>query len=430
MEKRLRIAAFACLFLAPLSLLPEEKETAASLAGEAIKAYKGKDFPRFLALERRVLALEPENPRAIYNVACGEALLGHAPAAVALLEGLLERKLDLGAQGDDDFSSIRKSPEWARFESKLKEIRTPLVRSKVAFTLPDPALLSTGIAVDSKTGDTFVASVRERKIVRRTKDGVVSDFITKAQDGFLAGASLEIDEGRGLLVASTSAVPFMEGYSPGLKGQSGVFVFDVHSGKLVRKGMLRAAGDRHFLNALALARDGSIFVADSGSSGVYRLPPKEGELEAVVPADALRAAQGLALTEDEKTLFVADFADGLFAVDLASGKHWPIEAPKGTWLGGLDGLSWEKGELISVQIGVRPERVLRLRMDREGRRVDAVETLEMSHPDYEGPIQGTVSGGAFLYVANSQLALGNADTGAFAAARARPTVVLRLPLGP
>jgi hypothetical protein len=52
----------------------------------------------------------------------------------------------------------------------------------------------------------------------------------------------------------------------------------------------------------------------------------------------------------------------------------------------------------------------------------------MNHPGYSGPIQGAVSGASFLYVANSQLDLGNGETGEFAAERARPTVVLRLPL--
>lgn len=52
----------------------------------------------------------------------------------------------------------------------------------------------------------------------------------------------------------------------------------------------------------------------------------------------------------------------------------------------------------------------------------------MNHPDYDSPIQGAVAAGAFVYVANSQLSFGNAETGEFAAARARPTVVLRLPL--
>ncbi len=83
---------------------------------------------------------------------------------------------------------------------------------------------------------------------------------------------------------------------------------------------------------------------------------------------------------------------------------------------------------ISVQIGVKPERVVRLRLDPQGQRIAAVEVLESNHPDYAGPIQGVVAGNTFLYVANSQLGLANGETGTFAADKAKPTVVLRLPL--
>jgi hypothetical protein len=105
-----------------------------------------------------------------------------------------------------------------------------------------------------------------------------------------------------------------------------------------------------------------------------------------------------------------------------------VDGPADAWLAGLDGLSRVGNDLIAVQIGVRPERVLRLRLGANGERVTAVEVLEMNHPYYAGPIQGEVDGNAFVYVANSQLALGNGETGAFATERARPTVVLRLPL--
>ncbi len=103
------------------------------------------------------------------------------------------------------------------------------------------------------------------------------------------------------------------------------------------------------------------------------------------------------------------------------------EAPADTWLGGLDGLSRVADGFIAVQIGVKPERVVRLRRDPQGQRIAAVEVLESNHPDYNGPIQGAVEGNTFLYVANSQITLANAETGAFAADRARQTVVLSLP---
>ena len=172
---------------------------AASLNAEAIKAYQAKDYGSFLSYEKRALELEPDNPRVIYNVACGEALQGNAKDAVHLLNRLLLEKLDLGADTDGDFAQIRKTPEWAEFESRLADLRKPLSPSKVAFTISDPEIVATGVVVDAKTGDTFVGSVRERKILRRTKRGFISDFIQQGQDGFMSADSLAVERPRGLL---------------------------------------------------------------------------------------------------------------------------------------------------------------------------------------------------------------------------------------
>ena len=364
----------------------------------------------------------------MYNVACGESLQGNAREAVRLLDKLLELKVDLGAETDGDFVGIRQTPEWAGFESRLKELRRPLVHSQIAFTLPDPTTVATGIAIDPKTGDTYIASVRQRKILRRTKRGAISDFIGQAQDGFLAGDSLAVDTKRRLLLATTASVPYMLGYQKDDFGRSGVFAFDLKSGKLARKAMLVPDGKRHLLNALTVDRDGNVYVSDTGASGIYLLRRGAEGLEPFLPANAFRATQGLALSKDEKTLYVADYLDGLWAVDLASKTVHQLPAPAGAWLFGLDGLSRAGDSLIALQIGAKPERVLRLWLDTKGTSITKVEILEMNHPDYEGPIQGVVAGNAFLYVANSQLDLGDGRTGGFAADRARPTIVLRLPL--
>jgi sugar lactone lactonase YvrE len=297
-----------------------------------------------------------------------------------------------------------------------------VVRSEVAFRLEDPGLMSTGIAVDPETGDTYIASVRERKIVRRTKEGVTSDWIAPAQDGFLAGASLAFDATRRLLYASTATAPFMLGHSAADEGKSAVFVFAVQSGKLVRRVFLPPDGKPHFLNALLLERGGDVYVSDSATSGIYRLGRDASELETFVAPGVFASTQGLAFSDDEKTMYIADYSSGVWAMDVATKIRRKVATPAGEWLGGLDGLTRLSDGFLAVQVGVRPERVLRLRMDRQWQRIDAVEILEMNHPDYAGPVQGVLAGDAFLYIANSQLPLANAPE------KAKPTTVLRLPV--
>src|SRR5262252_7522115 len=118
--KRSILTAFIILALGLQAAPQGPADTPATLNAEAIKAYRAKDYARFLALEKRALELEPGTPRLVYNVACGEALQGNAHEAVRLLDQLLARKLDLGAETDDDFARIRSTTEWVEFQSRLK----------------------------------------------------------------------------------------------------------------------------------------------------------------------------------------------------------------------------------------------------------------------------------------------------------------------
>jgi sugar lactone lactonase YvrE len=416
----------ALMVVAGIAASQDAGRTAVELNAEGVQAYQAKDYARFLELEKRALAADPENPRWAYNVACGEALRGDAPAAVRVLDGLVARQVDLGAETDGDFAGIRQTAEWREFATRLAELRKPVERSQTAFTLDDPGLVATGVAVDSRTGDVYVTSVRERKIVRRTRAGKVSDFVRQGQDGFLAGAGLAIDARRGLLYASTAAAPFMAGYQKEDAGKAGVFAFDLKTGRTVRKVWLEAAKDGegpHFLNNMVVDRSGTVLVSNSGSPGVYRWTAGSHLLELLSWSKAFRSTQGMALLPDERTLFMTDWSDGVWAVDLASGERQKIEGPAGVWLGGLDGLTPVRGGFIAVQIGVKPDRVVRLRLDRD--HIAAVEVLERNRPEYAEPVQGTQDGKDFLYVANSQLNLVD-RTGAFPVERGKGTVVLRL----
>ncbi len=218
----------------------------------------------------------------------------------------------------------------------------------------------------------------------------------------------------------------MEGYRKEDEGKAGVFAFDLKSGRTLRKVWLTGAGaGPHFLNNMVVDQGGNLLVSDSGSPGVYRWQTGSDGLEALPWAKVFRSTQGLALSQDEKTLYLTDWSDGVWAVDLASGDRRKVEGPKGVWLGGLDGLTPVPGGFVAVQIGVKPDRVVRLHLDGTGARITAVDLLERNRAEYAEPVQGGRDGKDFLYVANSQLNLLD-RTGAFPVERAKGTVVLRM----
>jgi tetratricopeptide (TPR) repeat protein len=72
------------------------------------------DYDAYAAELADALALRPDHPATLYNLACAEALAGRDDDAVAHVRRAIELRPDLAelAQKDDDFESLRRRPDW------------------------------------------------------------------------------------------------------------------------------------------------------------------------------------------------------------------------------------------------------------------------------------------------------------------------------
>ncbi len=378
-----------------------EAEAIADLQKRGVACYEKKDFACFLDFSRQAAALRPGSTLLLYNVACGEALTGDAAGAARDLESIVDRRLDPRMDKDDDFAAVRDSAAFEGLRRKVAALRSPVSHSEVAFRLPQKDLLTEGIAFDPVTKAFFVSSVHRRKIVRRGPDGAVSDFVAEGRDGLEGVLGLAVDGKRRLLWAVTASIPQMQGWDASQDGMSAVVAFDLKSGKRMRRAALGKPG-KHALNDLAIAANGDVYATDSLDSAVYRLRAGARELEAFVPAGVFRSPQGVAFAADGKRIYIADYGDGIWAVDLATGKREAVAGPPEIPLQGVDALVIHGRDLIVTQNGIAPSRVARLRLDEAGRRVVSGEILEMNTPVLEEPTLGVVVGDDFVYVANAQ----------------------------
>ena len=304
----------------------------------------------------------------------------------------------------------------------------PVGKSAKAFTLRERDLIPEGIAHDPDSGAFFVSSVHRRKIVRIAPGGAARDFVTEGQHGLWAVLALAVDPPRRALWACSTAVPEMNGYRADDKGRSGLFKLDVASGKLLQKIALVEPGVEHNLNDLAIDEAGNLFIADTASSAIYTLPAGGERLDIFVEPGKLASPQGIALSPDGKALFVADYARGIARIDRASRAVTFLRPPESAVVAGIDGLRFYNGDLLAIQNGIRPHRVVRLSLSPDGAALRGATVLEMNNPLFNEPTLGVVVKQDFFYVANSQW--GSFDKGGvlWPIERLREPVILRLPL--
>lgn len=375
----------------------------------------------------------PQHGQFVYGLSICEARLGQSEAALERLEDLVRRGDAVPLAQDPALASLQESDRFRALIQAVEALQARQVgQEDVVFELPDPRMVPEAVAFDEVTGSYFVSSIHQRKIVWRTGEGQLTTL--RPAKALWAVSGLAVDASRRLLWAGTGALPNMQGYRPQDAGKTALVAFDLDSGQEVLRFQRQTEG--HRLADLTVAADGTVFVADAAaviwrtvleqdggqvekgseaeaserwqrfSTSLSNTPISERELpstlEVISPPDFLRSPQGLTVSADQKLIFAADYIYGISVFHRDSGNWFYLEEPEGVALFGIDGLHVMDGQLIAIQNGRRPQRILRLMPDVEARRIVKSEVVAMNLPSWSEPTLGTVVGEAFVYVANSQ----------------------------
>lgn len=418
----------------PHSIPPSSPPTDAGavLGGEALQAIaqayreagdatdRG-DWRQAATAFQRALAVNPGDDSLLYAIGSAWAQAGQAEEAFVWLDRLAASNSTLVPQSRD-FPRM----EGERFTriAKMIQANAPTPHAPVAFTVDQRDLIPEGIAYDAKTDTFFLSSIRLRKVVAVGPDGVARDFATQ---GLMATLGLRVDPVRRLLWVASAYTPSMKDAHPDEKARSALHAVELDSGR--ERVHLPVGGDgrAHLLNDLAVGADGTVYATDSPAGEVLRLSPGASQLDVLVSAGALVYPNGITLSDDGRTLFIADFEQGLSALRLDTGKLTTVSHPAGVSTHGFDGLYFHGGALIGVENGSGPGRVMRLVLAPTLDRVVRTEVLEAAHPLANIPTTGALARGALYLIANSQL---HAFRGERPPARDQlePVHVVRVPL--
>lgn len=393
---------------------------------QAGQAYQAKDYSAYFTAMQAVVQLRPDNPNLKYNFAGANALAGKNDEALRLLSQLAAMGLVYDAAADEDFTSIKEREAYKDILKKFDQNKARNGRSMVAFKLPEKDLITESVAYDPKTETFYVSSVHKRKIISRTKNGEIRDFATR-QDSLWAVMGMKVDANRRVLWVCSAAVPEMQEFQKAVEGRSGVFSFDLRTGKSLKQYLLTDA-QPHVLGDLTLSARGEVYISDSQTPALYRISPEKNELELFLTSDLLRSPQGLALSDDEKLLFVADYSAGLFVVALSTKKISKISTAENVAFTTVDGMYFYKNSLLAIQNGFKPQRVVRFFLNKTFDRVEGYETIAANHPDFNEPTLGVLVKNNFYFVANSQWGSFNKDKTIFPMEKLQEPVILQTKL--
>jgi len=171
------------------------------------------------------------------------------------------------------------------------------------------------------------------------------------------------------------------------------------------------------------ASQGQVFVSDSQNGMVFRLTSSGRAIMAVVLPGVGKSGQGTALSEDGKSLMVADYSQGIGSVNLATWTRTLLPRQDGKPLRGVDGLVRCGATYYGIYNGAAPGALLSITVSGNG--IKFGQPLgEVTLPD---PTQIAYDGKRLLIVADSGWA--TLDKAGFVRTQGTPIIAIPLSKG-
>ncbi|MCE7991949.1 MAG: hypothetical protein HEP71_08215 [Roseivirga sp.] len=372
-----------------------------TLYAKANDAYNQGDYAGFLKGMQQVDQLRPNHPTILYNLSIAYLKNDYQHQAIRTLERVVWMNTNYPFETDTTFNSIKQNEAFKILVAFKEKLVTPF-RSSDIFTKIDKKLIThaEGMTYDQKSGSFFLGDVRDRRIIRVSADGSISDFANGPE--LLSIMGMDVDEKKGLLWVCSTPMPEMlkrEGESA--EQNARLLAFDIKTGKLVHTAV--AKSKEALFGDLIVAANGDVYTTSSSAAhaAIYKFDSKSGEFKLFRLFGDLVSLQGLTFDAKEENLFFSDYREGLFKLHLESDTRTKLVNYTRQSLKGVDGLYMYKGQLIAVHNGLKPYQLTAYQLNTDQTAIRYFEHLDRALPEMGEPTLGTLVGNTLYYIANS-----------------------------
>jgi len=381
------------LFFSVVGFSQSQKE----LYNQSLQAYKDKNFLQFLTITQKLDSMRPSHPTYTYNLAVAYALNNQKEAAVSTLEKMVLMNNEVAFETDDDFSGLQGFVGFNKVLQLKADFKKPVLSSEKVISLSEKELHPEGLLYLPKSKIWLASSIRKRKIVSfDVKTGQCKDWLK--DNDMLAVFAMKADEKEKYLWVSSAAMPEMEGYTQDLEGSAELLKIDLKTKKIVKRFFL--AGN-HVFGDLAIAKNGTVYVSDSGEAVIYKIANDKMEVWLDLKKEAFNL-QGLAFNDNQTRLFIADYLKGILVIPMENpnDRKW-LTFPEGTTVKGIDGLVYYKSALLAVHNGVKPIRLVQYDLNGAQDQISSYKVLDHNRPEFDEPALATVVNGKLYFFSNS-----------------------------
>jgi hypothetical protein len=376
-----------CFLIAlPVSAQEEEQPARGSLEEPADAA----QIRAQIALAEKLLGKTPDRGAVLYFLAASHAQLRETLEALDNLKECIQLKEGFDPAGEPAFAGLKGDSGFDPLVEQAHKDFPSVAQARLGFVTTEKDLIPEGLAYDPANDSFYLSSLNRRKIVKIPRQGKITDFVPGDRYSLLPVLGIRLDPTDGSVWSDSSTD----------SGKAELLHFDKNGTLLGRFSL--GKGGKHGFNDLVVTRHEEIFLTDTIANLLYRFDQKTQEFISIPLSRELLLPNGIALTDDDQFLYVADQL-GVLRLNLKTSESAEVDPGAHSTLAGVDGLYWHKGSLVAIQNGIGTPRIAVFLMDKNGLRVAKTTILEYRSSFSVLPSTGALSGDDFYFIANSQM---------------------------
>lgn len=268
---------------------------------------------------------------------------------------------------------------------------------KVAFTIHEPDLIPEGICHDAFRNRFLLTSLAKNKIVVVSK-GTTSDFISSQQAGFEGGLGIKADGKRNFLWACSGSVQ-------GKNYSTGIYVFDLLSGREVKKFQVKSDNNQTFFNDLAIDQNrGDVYITNTFDHSIWKWSLGDDAPVKLKLEKPIAYPNGIAFLSTS-TLVIAG-SDGLYTLNFQTMEQRLLGVPAdATSPLSLDGIVVYNNTIIGVS-NVSSKKsdhaIIQFALSPDQRKIIHSRIIDQNNPSFDIPTTMTLFGDQLYVIANSR----------------------------
>lgn len=366
-----------------------------------------KDYKNLIKILKKVVVLKPYAPLFKYQLAEAYALDDKKTEAFNELIAIQKQGFYYDLENNVNLANISSYPVFKYIKENMDANNQHFGEGVEAFNINKSfsGLLFESLAIDKNSPAFLMGSLRDGSVIKIAENGEITTLIPATQggkEGPWATTDLEVDNKNDVLWVASAAVSQYGKLSKESAGLSGVFKYQLSTGKLLQSYILPENKRPSMVSSMSLTAKGDLYFIGSIKSVVLRIAKDSEQISLAFTSKKYKNLRNITSDDTGDILYISDADEGIVILNLLNQDIYNLPNAESLNLTGITDLIYDDNGLIIIQNEMKPERIMRLALNKSKFVIENIFPIEVANPQFNSLSRAAVIEGGLYYIANSQ----------------------------